>query len=208
VSSHRGLAQVVLGKLRSRRARRRWPVALLSENPRYATYQVGEWSYGEPEVVYYDSGARLRIGRFCSFAPGVTILLGGEHHAEWVTTYPFSLVFPDAKALPGYPLTKGDVTVGNDVWIGQDALILSGVTIGDGAVVGARSTVTRDVEPYTICAGSPAHSIRPRFPPETIAALRRLAWWNWPLDKVKEAWPLLCSSDVEAFLRKYGRDAR
>jgi acetyltransferase-like isoleucine patch superfamily enzyme len=138
----------------------------------------------------------------------VTILLGGEHHAEWVSTYPFSLVFPGAKVLPGYPHTKGDVTVGNDVWIGQDALILSGVTIGDGAVVGARSTVARDVEPYTICAGNPARLIRPRFPPQTIAALRRLAWWNWPPDKVKEAWPLLCSSDVEAFLRKYGGDDR
>jgi acetyltransferase-like isoleucine patch superfamily enzyme len=190
------------------RSRRRWPVALLSDSPKYSSYEVGEWSYGEPEVVYYDSGAQLRVGRYCSFAPGVTILLGGEHHAEWVTTYPFSLVFPEAKALPGYPHTKGDVTVGNDVWIGQDALILSGVTIGDGAVVGARSTVTRDVEPYMICAGSPALAIRPRFPPQTIAALRRLAWWNWPLDKVKEAWPLLCSSDVEAFLQKYGGGTR
>jgi acetyltransferase-like isoleucine patch superfamily enzyme len=178
---------------------------LLSENPRYAGFHVGEWSYGEPEVVYWDSGAQLHIGRFTSIAPGVTILLGGEHHLEWVTSYPFPLIFADAQSLSGYPYTGGDVTIGSDVWIGQDALILSGVTIGDGAVIGARSVVANDVEPFSIHVGNPARLVRRRFAPETIAALQRIAWWDWPIERVKEAWPLLCSADVNAFVQKYAR---
>src|SRR5262245_44233226 len=181
------------------------PVVFLSENPRYAAFDVGAYSYGEPEVVYWDAGARLKVGRFCSIARGVTILLGGEHHSEWVTTYPFSLVFADARSLPGYPHTKGDVVIGNDVWIGQDAVLLSGVTVGDGAVIGAGSVVARDVEPYSVCAGNPARQVRLRFPPETIAELLRIAWWDWPLDEVEKAWPLLQSADVAAFVGRYGR---
>jgi acetyltransferase-like isoleucine patch superfamily enzyme len=164
---------------------------------------MGEWSYGEPDVVYWDAGADLRVGKFTSIAPGVTILLGGEHRVEWVTTYPFSLLLPDAAGLPGYPHSRGDVAIGNDVWIGQDALILSGVTVGDGAVIGARSVVARDVEPFSIWVGNPARHVRYRFAPETIAALQRIAWWNWPIERVKEAWPLLCSADIDAFIRKY-----
>jgi acetyltransferase-like isoleucine patch superfamily enzyme len=178
---------------------------LLSENPRYSRFQVGEWSYGEPDVVYWDAGADLRIGRFTSIAPGVTILLGGEHHLEWVTSYPFPLLFADAQRLPGYPYSSGDVSIGNDVWIGQDVLILSGVTIGDGAVIGAGSVVAHDVEPFSIWVGNPARFVRRRFPPETIAALQRIAWWDWPIERVKEAWPLLCSADVDDFVQQYAR---
>lgn len=178
---------------------------MISENPKYARFRVGEWSYGEPEVVYWDTGANLTIGRFCSIAPGVTILLGGEHHHEWITTYPFPLVFREARAVPGYPHTKGDVTIGSDVWIGRDTLILSGVSIGDGAVIAARSVVTRDVEPYSICGGNPARCIRLRFPPATIDALQRIAWWNWPFDEIREAWPLLSSSNASAFIQKYAK---
>jgi acetyltransferase-like isoleucine patch superfamily enzyme len=201
------LMERLLWKLRARTLRRS-PVRFLKENPKYSAFRVGDWSYGEPEVVYWDSGAQLTIGRFCSLAPGVTILLGGEHHSDWVTTYPFSLIFPGARSLPGYPLTKGDVEIGNDVWIGHGALILSGVTIGNGAVVGARSVVVRDVEPYAVVAGAPARTVRERFPPDTVAALQRIAWWNWPQDRIREAWPLLCDSDIGAFLRTYGEEGR
>jgi acetyltransferase-like isoleucine patch superfamily enzyme len=178
-------------------------VRLLSENPRFARFQVGEWSYGEPDVVYWDAGAQLHIGRFTSIAPGVTILLGGEHHLEWVTNYPFPLLFPDARSISGYPYSRGDVTIGSDVWIGQNALILSGVTIGDGAVIGANSVITRDVDPFSIWVGNPARLIRHRFSADTIAALQRIAWWEWPIERVKEAWPLLCSADIDAFIRQH-----
>src|SRR5215475_2905917 len=117
----------------------------MSENKMYSGYQIGLGTYGRPEILYYDAGATLKIGNYCSIAPGVKILLGGEHHVEYVTTYPFSMLLNEAKDLPGYPYNKGNVIIGNDVWIGQDAMILSGVRVGDGAVIAGRCVVRRDV---------------------------------------------------------------
>src|SRR6266536_1924921 len=109
----------------------------MAENKRYSDYHIGVGTYGRPEIIYYDAGATLKIGNYCSIAPGVKILLGGEHHTEYVTTYPFSLLLGEATYLPGYPYGKGDVVIGNDVWIGQDAMILSGTRIGDGSAIDA-----------------------------------------------------------------------
>lgn len=176
-------------------------------NPRYASIQVGEGTYGYPEVLYDDAGANLTIGHYCSIAPGVTILVGGEHHLDWVTTYPFSLLVDEAKSLPGYPFSRGDVVIGNDVWIGYGATILSGVKIGDGAVIAARSVVTRDIEPYSIVAGSPARHLHYRFSEEIIRSLTDIAWWTWPSSKIQKAWPLLQSGRVEEFIQKYGKRA-
>ena len=207
---HHERSPSLLGRLRAALAaitRTAPAVPFLAAERRHARHDIGEWSYGDLEVVYWDAGASLRIGRFCSIAPGVVVLLGGEHHSDWVTTYPFSLNFQEAAALPGYPHTKGDVRIGNDVWIGRDALVLSGVTVHDGAVIGARSVVTRDVEPYSIVAGNPARRLRYRFSPERIEALRRIAWWDWPLDEIKKALPVLQSGDVDGFIARYGRTA-
>ena len=177
----------------------------MSENNKYSNYQVGVGTYGFPEIVFYDAGAILKIGNYCSIAPGVQILLGGEHHMEFVTTYPFSLLVDDAKKIPGYPYSKGDVVIGNDVWIGLDAMILSGVTIGDGAVVAGRSVVVRDVEPYSVVAGNPARHIKYRFSQETIERLLKIAWWSWPASEIKQAWPMLQSPDVDKFITEYCR---
>src|SRR5262249_17686854 len=127
----------------------------MAENKRYANYEIGEGTYGRPKVDFYDAGGGLKIGSYCSIGPGVTILLGGEHHLDWVTTYPFSLLFDEASSLKGYPNTKGDVVIGGDVWIGQEALILSGVTVGHGAVIAARSVVSQKLQPYFIVSGQP-----------------------------------------------------
>jgi acetyltransferase-like isoleucine patch superfamily enzyme len=165
------------------------------------------WTYGRPRIIYAGDGARLRIGRFCSIAPDVLISLGGEHHTEWITTYSFSLLFDEAADLPGYPMTRGDVAIGNDVWIGQGACILSGVTVGDGAVIAARTVIAKDVDPYSIVGGSPARLVRYRFPEAAITSLLELAWWNWSLPQIKQAWPLLMSGDIEMFISKYGVDS-
>lgn len=172
----------------------------MAENKRYSGYQVGVGTYGRPEIFYYDAGAALKIGSYCSIAPGVKILLGGEHHVEYVTTYPFSLLLNEARDLPGYPYNKGDVIIGNDVWIGQDAMILSGAHIGDGAVIAGRCVVRRDVAPYSVVAGDPARHVKYRFPEETIEALLKIAWWNWPASEIEKAWPLLQSPDVDKFI--------
>jgi len=174
------------------------PSFYMCQNPEYADFDIGEWTYGRPNILSQDQGATLKIGKFCSIAGDVTIMLGGEHRIDWITTYPFNIFFKEAKHLTGHPATKGDVIINNDVWIGEGAFILSGICIGNGAVIAARSVVTKDVKPYTIVGGNPAHEIKKRFPDEIIEKLLQIQWWNWPIEKIKENIPLLLSGDVQA----------
>jgi virginiamycin A acetyltransferase len=175
----------------------------MAGNKHYSAFEIGEWSYGSPVVLYANEKATLKVGRFCSFARNVTILLGGEHNIDWVTTYPFSAILDEAKAFPGHPLTRGDVTIGNDVWVARDSLIMSGITIGDGAVIGAASIIRQNVAPYSIVGGNPARHLRFRFSPEQIESLQRIAWWNWPIERVIEALPLLLGPNIQDFVSKY-----
>jgi chloramphenicol O-acetyltransferase type B len=167
---------------------------------RFPQFSIGRGTYGDPEVVSWDSGRMLTIGAFCSIAPGVRIFLGGDHRIDWVTTYPFSEMWEAGKRFPGHPSSRGDVIIGNDVWIGNEALILSGVTIGDGAVVGARAVVARDVPSYAIVAGNPARVVRMRFDDATIASLLKLRWWDWKDEEIARMMPLLLNNDIQRFL--------
>ncbi len=92
---------------------------------------------------------------------------------------------------------KGDIVVGNDVWIGYEAVILAGVTIGDGAIIGARAVVTRDVPPYTIVGGVPAKPIRKRFDEDTIARLLELRWWDWPEERIAQNIPAIQTGKLD-----------
>lgn len=170
-----------------------------------SAYEIGDWSFGHLNVRSWKRGGSLKIGRYCALAKGVTVYLGGEHRIDWVTTYPFATLFGVSEGYPEYARLKGDVVIGNDVWIGEDAVIMSGVTIGDGAVIGARSVVRRNVAAYAIVAGNPATMCGFRFEKELIRALEEIAWWNWDIEKAKEAWPYLLSGDVAAFVAKYGK---
>lgn len=132
---------------------------------------------------------RLVIGKFCSIACGARFLFNSANHTlASLSSYPFPLFFEEwglekenvAQAWDN----KGDILVGNDVWIGYEAIILAGVTIGDGAVIGARAVVTKDVPPYTIVGGAPARPIHKRFDDEIIARLLALKWWDWPEEKI------------------------
>lgn len=167
----------------------------------YRSYCIGAYTYGTPKIYQWDDRTRLSIGKHCSIAKDVAILLGGEHRTDWVTTYPFNQFFRDAEGIMGHPHSKGDVIIGNDVWIGMGATILSGVTIGDGAVIAAHSLVTKDVPPYAIAGGNPARIIRLRFPEEVICRLQAIAWWDWPIEKIRQGMPLLMHNDIEAFIR-------
>lgn len=97
---------------------------------------------------------------------------------------------------------KGDIVIGNDVWIGYEATILSGVHIGDGAIIGAKALVTKDVPAYSIVGGIPAREIKKRFDPETIQKLKQLKWWDWSYEKIRHAIPYLKNGDVDLLLRK------
>ena len=139
------------------------------------TVEMGYGTYGQPDVRTYGCvGSKVVIGKYCSIADDVTILIGGEHVISRVSTYPFDVLIDKIK--PCLADGKSDVVIGNDVWIGTKGLILSGVTVGDGAVVGAGSVVTKDVEPYAVVAGNPARLIRYRFDAETRKKLLELQW--------------------------------
>lgn len=168
---------------------------------RYPQYAIGRHSYGDLRVRSWGEGTQLIIGAFCSIAAGVKIFLGGEHRVDWTTTFPFPELWRNSAGfIPGHPLTKGDVMIGNDVWIGTEALIMSGVRIGDGAVIGARSVITKDVPPYAIVAGNPARLIRYRFDQATIDKLVRLAWWDWKDERISELLPIMLSQDILGFI--------
>lgn len=167
---------------------------------------IGRHSYGVPEVVTFGGDQRtcLKIGNYVSIGHDVQCLLGGNHRVDWVTTFPLRKVLglPGADE-DGHPASKGNVVIGNDVWLGLGAKILSGVVIGDGAVVGAHAVVTRSVRPYAIVAGSPAREVRRRFNDEQVERLLKVAWWNWSDGKVHNEVQQLCNPDIEAFLARH-----
>ena len=139
---------------------------------------------------YPVNGDRLKIGRFCSIACGAKFLFTSANHTmRSLSTYPFPIFFEewelDPKDIAGAWDNRGDIVIGNDVWIGFEAVLLSGVTVGDGAVIGARAVVTKDVPPYTVVGGVPARPIRKRFSDGIIARLLELQWWNWPEDRIR-----------------------
>jgi acetyltransferase-like isoleucine patch superfamily enzyme len=169
----------------------------------YPDYEIGLWTYadGGLHVRKFGGDGTLKIGAFSSIASGVKIFLGGEHNTDWVSTYPFNAFWKEAFRLSGHPRTKGDVVIGNDVWIGSEAVILSGVEIGNGAVVGLRSVVTQNIPPYAIAVGSPARVVRMRFDDKTISRLMVAKWWDLEETQIKNLLPLLMSSNIVDFLR-------
>jgi chloramphenicol O-acetyltransferase type B len=165
----------------------------------FPQYRIGPHTYGVPEVYFYLNNAALSIGDYCSIAGEVGIFLGGEHHPEWVSTYPFGALWREHDH-PEQPRSRGDVRIGNDVWIGRGATIMSGVTIGDGAVIGARALVVKDVPPYGIVGGNPAKLLRHRFEPELVERLLAIRWWDWSEERVRKAAPLLQTPDIRGFI--------
>lgn len=183
----------------------------LIKNPRI---QVGDYTYYdsyyegqdaaaefEKNVLYhYDYyGDKLIIGKFCQISLGATFIMNGSgHFMGGASTYPFGMMKNGwESAVPESLPYKGDTEIGSDVWIGFKAVIMPGIKIGDGAIVGARSLVTRDVPPYTIVGGNPARVIRNRFDYQTIDYLRKLRWWDWPVEKITEHAELLHCGDIQ-----------
>lgn len=180
------------------------------------TIEVGEFTVyndfvGDPRdfeknnVLYHYpvNNDRLIIGRFCSIACGAKFIFNcANHMLGSLSTYTFPLFFeewglPKSEVASAWD-NKGDIVVGNDVWIGYDAIVMAGVNIGDGAVIGARAVVTKDVEPYTIVGGVPAKPIRKRFSTEVIERLQRLRWWSWDKEKIGRALRHIQTGDIDA----------
>lgn len=145
---------------------------------------VGNFSYGVLEVCHFGNENKLRIGSFCSIAPNVVFLLKDEHPLDRISTFPFIVKALD---IDTYEATsKGDIVVSDDVWIGYGATIMSGVHIGQGAVVAAGAVVTKDVPPYAIVGGVPAKVIKYRFEPDVIEELLKIDYNKLTREMIEE----------------------
>lgn len=145
---------------------------------------------------------RLIIGKFCSIACGAKFLFTSANHTlKSLSTYPFPIFFEewnlDKKHVKSAWDNRGDIIIGNDVWIGYEAVILSGVHIGDGAIIGTRAVVTKDIPPYTVVGGIPAKEIKKRFDEETVYKLQQMQWWNWSFDKIRQFLPYIMNGEVD-----------
>lgn len=158
----------------------------------------------ERNVLYHFPfiGDKLIIGKFCAIARGVTFIMNGANHKmSGISTYPFQIFgngWENVMPEPGDMPYKGDTVIGNDVWIGFEALLMPGVKIGNGAIIAARSVVTADVPAWSVVGGNPARVIHSRFPADSIATLEKLAWWDWPVEKISRHLPLIVAGDVAA----------
>ena len=151
---------------------------------------------------------KLAIGKFCSIACGAKFSFTSANHTQAsLSTYPFPIFFEewglDVQDITNAWDNKGDIIIGNDVWIGYEAVIMSGVTIGDGAIIASRAVVTKDVPPYTIVGGVPAKTIRKRFSDDDIAALQKMKWWNWPIEQIQAHISEIQTGKIEGLKRKY-----
>lgn len=137
---------------------------------------------------------QLHIGDYVCIAAEVVILMGGNHNhrADWFCLYPFMEFIEESYQ------GKGDTHLGDGCWLGMRAMIMPGVTVGEGAIVAANSVVTKDVEPYSVVAGSPAKRIKYRFEPEVIDELLSLNIYSWPQAKFDALKNNLCSGDIDA----------
>lgn len=155
------------------------------------------------------SGNSLHIGKFCAFANGVKFIMPDANHAtSGITTYPFAVFgakWSDAMPLSDYPFKQyKDTVIGNDVWLGYDVTIMPGVTVGHGAIVGAKSVVSSDIPPYSIAVGNPAKVVKTRFDEEAVELLLNLSWWDWDIDLIEKAMPILVKGDTST-MREFAR---
>jgi len=175
---------------------------MTQEQPEYVE-SVGRYIYGKPRVLAFRANGMVTLKSFISIGRDVTFFLGGNHRTDWVTSWPFPAFedFPEAASARGTEqYSNGNIVIGNDVWLCEQSVIMSGVTIGDGAVVGAYAVVRKDVAPYSIVSGNPATEIRKRFPPRQIEDLLKIAWWDWPEERIRAALPVMCDSDIDKFI--------
>jgi len=164
-------------------------------------YTMGHNSYGNPTVTHYHPGKQCHchIGNYTSIGNKVTIIIAGEHNTHSITTHPLFNVLPIKEAPTNS--TPCNVTIGNDVWIGYGATILSPCVIGDGAIIGANTTITKDIPPYAVVVGNPPKIIKYRFNKSDRIRLQQIAWWNLTDEQVTEIAPNLYSDNIDELER-------
>ncbi|MFO1171705.1 MAG: DapH/DapD/GlmU-related protein [Hyphomicrobiaceae bacterium] len=170
----------------------------------FAESELGDYSYivNDGDVIY------TTIGKFCSIAAHVRINPGNhpmDRASQSHFTYRASAYFDDATDEETFFDWRRStpVTIGHDVWIGHGAIILPGRSVGTGAVVAAGAIVTKDVPPYAIVAGNPARLIRPRFTPAVVSGLQKIAWWDWPHERLQAALQDFRRLDAASFVARH-----
>ncbi|MBU2706650.1 Vat family streptogramin A O-acetyltransferase [Zooshikella marina] len=179
---------------------------------------VGDYTYyDDPEgperfennVLYHFPfiGDKLIIGKFCAIAKDVKFIMNGANHKiSGFSTYPFQIFgqgWEKVMPRPGELPFKGDTIIGNDVWIGYDSTIMPGVTIGNGAIIASKSVVTKNVPDYCIVGGNPAQIVKYRFDQTTIDQLLKIAWWNWPADKITQYLTSIVDCNLDTLKNSY-----
>ena len=159
-------------------------------------------------IITWSDQYKVHLGKYNSIGRDCNFFLHANHRADWVTTTSQLLgpVTPEIAEMHmnmGHPTCKGDIKVGNDVWIGATSTIMSGITIGDGAIIGAGSMVTKDVPPFAIVAGNPSKIVKYRFTEEQIEKLLQISWWDWEEDKIKDNAMSMWSSNIDDFIIKF-----
>ncbi|HRR48546.1 MAG TPA: CatB-related O-acetyltransferase [Bacteroidales bacterium] len=168
-------------------------------------FVAGEYTYGKIGI-FGESEHNIYTGKFCSIATNVVAFMGVDHRTDVISTYPLNIKW-GRKDIKSHPISKGDIRIGNDVWIGKNSILFHGVSIGDGAVIGACSVVRRDVPPYCIFIGNPAQFIKKRFNDEKIEILLELKWWDWKQNIIQEAIDILMSDNIDKLV-KFAREKK
>lgn len=180
------------------------PNIIVGDYTIYNDFASAPTQFEKNNVLYHYpiNNDKLIIGKFCSIACGAKFIFTSANHTlKSLSTYPFPIFFEewnlDKKNITSAWDNKGDIVIGNDVWIGYEAVVLPGVHIGDGAIIGTRAVVTKDIPPYTIVGGIPAKEIKKRFNQNTIDKLQQIQWWNWPFDKIQKFLPNIMNGEVD-----------
>lgn len=161
--------------------------------------EIGDFTYGIPDIFVYDHGVKIKIGKYCSIAKDVKILLGGNHPIVTASQFPFHKrkdIFTNASNIEID--RTSDIQIGNDVWLGRGAIVLAGVTIGDGAIIGAGAVVSKDIPPYSIAVGCPIRIVRKRMTDEQIEKMLQLKWWDLSSEEINNLIPFI--PDINLFI--------
>ncbi|MFL0198434.1 CatB-related O-acetyltransferase [Clostridium sp. WILCCON 0269] len=180
------------------------------DNIKVGNYTIYNDYYNDPRdfeknnvlYQYPINNDKLIVGKFCSIACKAKFLMtSGNHTIKSLSTYTFPIFYEewglDVSHITDAWDNKGDIIIGNDVWIGYDAIIMSGVKIGDGAIIGTRAIVTNDVPPYAIVGGIPAKVIKKRFSDDIILKLLKIKWWDWPDEKIQANIQYIQSGNID-----------
>ena len=164
---------------------------------------MGDMSYYAPRVIRDQGGhGRVIVGNFASVAADADMLLGGMRRSDRVSQFALRVML-ETDTDDDLAYGRGDIVIGSDTWVTTGCTVLSGVRIGDGAVVGTQAVVTEDVRPYAIVVGNPAREVGRRFTDEQVEALLRIRWWDWPTDLVRQRVDLLSSPDVGRLIERF-----